>query len=130
MTLESSELIITDIDDRWIYVLVSINLTKKLVHYKVVTHSDTLPRIYIYSSTLELKAMSTFTDTTGIVIKNKVVSLFNFNGFCGKYKEFTYYGNLYTETSRQAYTYDVEYITYWMTLPPSTTSALNALSST
>lgn len=100
MTIETSELTIADVDDMWIYVLVSINLSKKLLHYKLVTHSDTLPRVYIYSSTLELKTISTFTDTTGIVIKNKVVSLFNFNGFCGKYKEFAYYGNLYTETSR------------------------------
>ncbi|CAD8072116.1 unnamed protein product [Paramecium primaurelia] len=130
MTSETSELMISDVDDRWIYVLVSINFAKKLLHYKLVTHSDTLPRIYIYSSTLELKTIPTFTDTTGIVIKNKVVSLYNFNGFCGKFKEFTYYGNLYTETSRQAYNFDVEYITYWMTLLPSTTSALNALSST
>lgn len=100
MTSETSELMISDVDDRWIYVLVSINFAKKLLHYKLVTHSDTLPRIYIYSSTLELKTIPTFTDTTGIVIKNKVVSLYNFNGFCGKFKEFTYYGNLYTETSR------------------------------
>lgn len=100
MTLETSELTISDVDDRWIYILVSINLTKKLLHYKISTHSDTLQRIYVYSSTLELKTMATFTDTTGIVIKNKVVSLYNFNGFCGKFKEFTYYGNLYTETSR------------------------------
>lgn len=44
--------------------------------------------------------MPTFTDSSGIVIKNKVVSLYSFNGFCGKFKEFSYYGNLYTETRR------------------------------
>jgi hypothetical protein len=58
-----------------------MDLTKNLIHAKILLHPDSLNTPNVYSKTQIFDYDSEFLDLSGVVIKNKVNNYFNFNGY-------------------------------------------------